>query len=47
MVINITIHDIWYLCQNVFKKKIVNTFDVLTFIEVRTDENKDKMGAHK
>ena len=29
-----------YLCHNVFNKKNINTFDVLTFIQVHTDENK-------
>ena len=38
---------IWYLCHNVFNKKSINTFDVLTFIQVRTDKNKDKMSAYK
>ena len=25
-----------YLCHNVFNKKNINTFDVLTFIQMRT-----------
>ena len=29
-----------YLCHNVFNKKNINTFDVLAFIQVHTDENK-------
>ena len=29
-----------YLCHNIFNKKNINTFDVLTFIQVRMDENK-------
>ena len=42
MVINITIHDLVknYSCRNVFNKKNINTFDVLTFIQMRTDEIK-------
>ena len=28
-------------------KKNINTFDVLTFIQVCTAKNKDKMGAYK
>ena len=27
-------------CDNVFNEKNINTFDVLTFIQMRTDENK-------
>ena len=27
-----------YSCHNVFNKKNINTFDVLTYIEVRTDK---------
>ena len=38
---------IWYSCDNVFNKKNINTIDVLTFIQIRTDKNKDKMGAYK
>ena len=38
---------IWYLCHNVFSQKNINTFDILTFIQVGTDKNKDKMGAYK
>ena len=38
---------IWYSCDNVFNKKNINTFDVLTFIQICTDKNKDKMGAYK
>ena len=40
---------IWYSCHNVFNKKNINTFDVLIFIQVRTDKNKKKikMGAYK
>ena len=42
MVINIDINDSVknYSCHNVFNKKNTNTFDVLTFIQMRTDENK-------
>ena len=29
-----------FLCHNVFNKKNINAFDVLTFIQVRTAENK-------
>ena len=42
IVINIDINDSVknYSCHNVFNKKNTNTFDVLTFIQMRTDENK-------
>ena len=48
MVINITINKTFrvhvsvknYSCYNVFDQKDMNTFNVLTFIQVRTDENK-------
>ena len=42
MVISIDINDSVknYSCRNVFNKKNTNTFDVLTFIQMRTDENK-------
>ena len=43
---NITIHDL-VSCHNVFNKKNINTYNVLTFIQVRTDKNKDKIGAYK
>ena len=33
-----------YLCHNVFNKKNISTFDVLTLIQLRTDKNKDKYG---
>ena len=47
-VINITIrktfttHDSLknYLCYNAFNQENINTFNVLTFIQVRTDKNK-------
>ena len=42
MVINISIHD-WvknYSCHNAFNKKNINAFDVLTFMQMHTDENK-------
>ena len=38
---------VWYSCHNVFNKKNISTFDVLTFIQVCMDKNKDKMGAYK
>ena len=31
-----------YSCHNVFNQKDIITFDVLTFIQVRTDKNKNK-----
>ena len=31
-----------YSCHNVFNQKDINTFDNLTFIQVRTDKSKDK-----
>ena len=34
---NITIHDL-VLMSHVFNKKYINTFDVLTYIQVRTDK---------
>ena len=34
-----------YLCHNVFNQKDINTFDILTFIHVRTDKSKDKNGC--
>ena len=42
MVINISIHDSVenYSCHNVFNKNNINTFDVLTFTQMHTDENK-------
>ena len=42
MVINIDINDSVknYSSHNVFNKKNTNTFDVLTFIQMRTNENK-------
>ena len=42
MVINISIHDSIenYSCHNVFNKNNINTFDVLTFTQMHTDENK-------
>ena len=42
MVINISIHDSVknYSCHNAFNEKNINTFDVVTFIQMRTDENK-------
>ena len=42
MAINISIHDSVknYSCDNVFNEKIINTFDVLKFIQMRTDKNK-------
>ena len=33
-----------YSCHNVFNQKDIITFDVLTFIQVRTDKNKNKKG---
>ena len=37
-----TIHDSLknYLCYNAFNQENINTFNVLTFIQVRTDKNK-------
>ena len=46
MVINITIHDLVFMSQ-CFQQQKINIFDVLTFIQVCTDKNKDKMGAYK
>ena len=46
MVDSITIHDLLLMSQ-CFQQKISNTFDVLTFLQVRTNKNKDKMGAYK
>ena len=42
MAINITIDDSVknYSCHNVFNEKNISTFDVLTFIQMRADENK-------
>ena len=34
---NITIHDLVFM-SHVFNKKNINTFDVLTYIQVRTDK---------
>ena len=46
MVDSITIHDLLLMSQ-CFQQKNSNTFDVLTFLQVRTNKNKDKMGAYK
>ena len=42
MVINISIHNFVknYSCHNVYQQKEYQYFDVLTFIQMRTDENK-------
>ena len=42
MVINISIHDSVKksFMSQCFQQKNINIFDVLTFIQVRTDENK-------
>ena len=48
MVINITINKTFgiyvsiknYSCYNVFNREDMHTFNVLTFIQVRTDKNK-------
>ena len=42
MVINISIHDSVkkLFMSQCFQQKNINTFDVLTLIKVRTDENK-------
>ena len=39
MVVNITIRDLVFMSQ-CFQQKNINTFDVLTFILVRTNKNK-------
>ena len=44
---NITIHDLVFMSQCFQQQKNINTFDVLTFTQVCTDKNKDKMGAYK
>ena len=44
---NITIHDLVFMSKFSAKKKQINNFYVLTFIQVSTDKNKDKMGAYK
>ena len=47
MVINITIHDLVFMWQCFQQQQNINTFDVLTFMQVCTAKNKDKMGAYK
>ena len=36
---NVTIHDLVFMSQ-CFQQKNINTFDVLTFMQVRTDKKK-------
>ena len=37
---NITIHDLAFMSQCFQQQKNINTFDVLTFMQVCTDKNK-------
>ena len=47
MVIDITIHDLVFMSQCFQQQKNINTFDVLTFIQVHRDKSKDKIGLYK